>query len=217
MHVRFSSFIRRDLAAFGALMFIGLLAGAEAMADDFVGDPYPLEKCFCDEFLDDLAVIIDFEGREIRFCKEECRSDFESAHHTYIPIIDERIINQQRDAYPLETCVVCGKAMEESGGLDEVCLNRLFRICGYDCQEKLKKDPAKHFAKLDRAVVEKQRKSYPLKRCIVSGKPLGKTAVDYVVANYLVRLADADQIESFNELPGKYLAELRKAMAKDGD
>lgn len=217
MHVRFSSCDRRFLAAFAALTLIGFLAKAEAMADDFVGDPYPLEKCFCDELLDDLAVIIDFEGREIRFCKEECRSDFESAHHTYIPIIDEGIINQQGDVYPLETCVVCSKAMEESGGLDEVCLNRLFRICGYGCQEKLKKDPAKYFAKLDRAVVEKQRKSYPLKKCIVSGKPLGKTAVDHVVANYLVRLADADQIESFNELPSKYLADLRKAMVKDGD
>jgi len=213
MHVRCSSFLRRGLVAFGALTLIGQLATTEALGNDYVGDPFPLEKCIvCDEILDDLAVILDFFGREIRLCKEECNSEFVGDTQSWIRMIDERITDRQQDVYPLKTCVVCGKALEGSYALNEVCLNRLFRVCGYECQDKLQEDPAKPFAKLNRAVIEKQKKSYPLKKCIVSGKPLGKSAVDYVVANLLVRLADAGQIDSLNENPAKYLAELREAL-----
>jgi len=209
MRVRSTSFVLLGLATFAAMAVIGSLARAQ----EPVGDPYPLEKCIvCEQILDDLAVIVDFFGREIRFCKEDCRSDFESGHDTWIRTIDERITDQQRDVYPLKTCVVCDTPLEESAELDEVFLNRLFRLCSYDCQEKLKKGAAKYFDKLNRAVVEKQKKSYPLKKCIVSGKPLGDEAVDHVVANQLVRLADYGQIDSFNETPGKYLAKLREVL-----
>ena len=55
MRVRFSSSARRSLVAFAAVAIIGLTGTAEALGNDFVGDPYPLEKCFCDEFLDDVG------------------------------------------------------------------------------------------------------------------------------------------------------------------
>jgi len=67
---------------------------------------------------------------------------------------------------------------------------------------------------VNRAAVEKQKAGYPLTKCVVSGKPLGKDAVDHVVGNQLVRLADADQIEVFNQNPGEFLAKVREALRK---
>ena len=76
---------------------------------------------------------------------------------------------------------------------------------------KLKKEPAKYFGELDLAVVESQMKDYPLKTCLVSGKPPGSELVDYVIANQLVRLADFDQLILFQEAPGKFLKKLQAA------
>ena len=55
------------------------------------------------------------------------------------------------------------------------------------------------------AAVAKQKPGYPLTKCVVSGKPLGKHAIDYVVGNQLVRLADAEQIKIFNQNPARDL------------
>lgn len=52
--------------------------------------------------------------------------------------------------------------------------------------------------------------AYPLKTCVVSGKSIGGEVIGHVVANQLVKLAGFDQLMTFNENPGKYLATIRE-------
>ena len=129
-------------------------------------------------------------------------------------MVDDRIKEEQGPFYPLDTCVVDGTKLDDSNRLDVVFRNRLFRVCSDECQKKLEQSPAKYFALVNRAVVKKQKAGYPLSACVVSGKPLGPDAVDHVVGNQLVRLADADQIEPFNQNAGEFLAKVREALRK---
>ena len=179
-------------------------------------DPYPLVECvILDVPLAKGARVFSHLGREIRVCCQECVEEFRKNHFTWTTAIDERITNVQRPLYPLATCVVDGKPLEEGHVIEAVVRNRLFRLCGYDCQDELDKHPEQYFPRLNAAVVAKQKPRYPLDKCVVSGKPLGPKAVDCVVGNQLVRLADDKQLSRFlrSPGPGKYLAELRTAAA----
>jgi len=180
--------------------------------DSEVGDPYPLLNCvILDEPLDRRAKRIDDDGRDIRVCSKECVEEFEKNGHTWLQVIDDRITQQQTKVYPTTKCIVDGQSLEEFGAIDFIFRNRLFRICSYDCQEKIEKKPGEYFEKLNKAVIEKQKPTYPLTKCVVSGKPLGKNALDLVVANQLVRLANEGMVDRFDQTPGKYLEAVRKA------
>lgn len=217
MHSILSRFGWRHLAASLMVVFLSVLVHVAAQDTDNkpVGDPYPLEKCvIMDVPLDKRAHVLELNGREIRVCCSDCEDTFRAKFETWVRTLDDRIKDQQRSLYPLDICVVDETKLEDSNRLDVVVCNRLFRVCSAGCQERLDRDPAKYFAIVNKAVIEKQKESYPLTKCIVSGKALGSDAVDHVVANQLVRLANADQIDAFNKTPGKYLAQVREAAKK---
>lgn len=69
--------------------------------------------------------------------------------------------------------------------------------------------------KLDKAVIAKQKDSYPLATCVVSGEKLGEMGapVDYVYHNQLVRFCCGGCIEAFEKEPAKYLSKLTTADA----
>lgn len=217
MRIQSSSFSGCGFLAKAVLLIVGMAAAArgEPASEAIESDPYPLENCVVMQGpLPKGAQVIDVGDREIRVCCEDCVGTFRSQANHWLPIVDERIKDQQRDFYPRDTCVVDGTKLDDFNRQDFVFRNRLFRLCSEDCQKKLEQNPAKYFALVNRAVVEKQKARYPLNKCIVSGQPLGKSAVDHVVGNQLVRLADADQIEAFNKSPGEYLAKVRAAAKK---
>ncbi len=179
--------------------------------DPGIGDPYPLVNCvLSDEPLDEEYKTIDFQGREIRVCCSDCVTRFSEETDFRISEINRRLIEQQKPWYPLDKCIVTGKALGE-GTIEHIFRNRLFRLSSLEAMAKLEKAPSQYFGELDLAVVEKQAKKYPLKTCVVSDKPLDDGAIDHVVANQLVRLAGYDQLAAFNENPGKYLAKIRDA------
>lgn len=209
----FNSQHRRLLAAGAVLAIISFLAHANSndLDDASAGDPYPLPNCVIrDEPLEKRCQAIDFMGRDIRVCCNECVDQFKKEHHTWIRELDDRLTRQQRDFYPLDTCAVDGQPLVTGLVLELVFRNRLFRLCSLECQRKLEQEPARSFARLNAAVVTKQKPACLLDACIVTGEPLGKAAVDYVIANQLVRLARAEVAEQFKRTPGKYLAKLRE-------
>jgi len=176
-----------------------------------IGDPYPLEICLLsDEPLEDDPEIFDYQGQEVRVCCNDCMSRFADEAFLHVDAIKKRLIEQQKPVYPLKKCIVTGKALD-GDAVDFVFRNRLFRLSSSDAEVELKKNPSKYFGDLDFAVIEKQKGSYPLKTCVVSDKALGDDAIDHVIANQLVRLADFDQILEFNKNPGKYLYKIRSA------
>jgi len=209
---RWAFALTKLLAAVGFSVKASAAAEKEPKWRSRPADPYPLVDCVvCDSVLDEDSEFIDVDGREMRVCGNlDCGSQFVSSTERWMEVADERMTDQQKPLYPLESCLVKGESLETTGAVPFVFRNRLFLLSSEDCRDAIRQEPEKYFRLLNKAVVEKQKPNYPLDKCIVSGQALGEKAIDYVVANQLVRLADESQIEAFDRMPGAFLADLRK-------
>jgi len=94
------------------------------------------------------------------------------------------------DPYPLSTCPVSGAALGSMGDPAVRTIDgREVRFCCPPCIPTFEADPAKHWRKIDEAIIKDQRPLYPLTTCIVSGEQLPDDGVvEVVVGNRLVRL-----------------------------
>lgn len=181
------------------------------------GDGHPYTLGTCPVSGEELGhegdpVVREFDGREVRFCCDDCVEKFEADPAGYLAKIDEQIIAQQRMHYPLTTCIVSGESMIEDGkftGVDVVYKNRLVRFCCDKCAGKFAKDPASVLAKLDKAMIEQQRAAYPLNTCVISGEELGGMGdpVEKLYMNRLVRFC-------CERCVGKFEKDLAGGMAK---
>ena len=138
-------------------------------------------------------VIVEHEGRELRFNSEASAKAFRTEPARYLAAVDGAIVRQQLALYALDTCLVSGEKLGGSMGaaIDHVYGNRLIRFCCKGCLPKFEEDPDSYLAKLDAAVVATQLPTYPLKTCVVSGEDLGGSMgdpIDHVMGNRLVRL-----------------------------
>lgn len=154
------------------------------------------------------------EGREIKFCCKGCPPKFDADTAGYLKKLDDAIIAQQLPGYPTDTCVIDGKKLGSMGDpVNIVVENRLVRLSCGACLKELHADHAKAIAKLDEAVIAKEKPHYPLETCVVSGKKLGEMGepVEYIHAGHLVRLCCKKCVAGFEKEPGKYLEMLEKA------
>lgn len=203
--------------------------GAKAEAGKITGDPYTLTTCPVSGMaLGKMGkpVVHNYNGREVRFCCEGCVGKFEKNADEYIQKIDAEVIKQQSEVYPLETCLVTGGKLGSMGEpVNYVYNNRLVKLCCAGCIEQIEADPAKYIAKLDEAVIAKQKDTYKLTTCAVTDEKLeamGKP-VDVVIANQLVRLCCAGCKGKLMEDPTAYLSKVQgketgkaEAKAEDG-
>ena len=160
------------------------------------------------------AIVKEYEGRQVRFCCQGCVKPFEADLEKNLTKVDAALVQQQTPHYPLDTCIISGGKLGSMGGpLDHLYGNRLIRFCCKGCIEPFEKDAAKHLAKLDKAVIEKQKPAYPTDKCLVSGSKLGSMGepIDYVLGNRLIRLCCKGCIAKVNKEPAKYLKELDAA------
>jgi YHS domain-containing protein len=176
------------------------------------GDVYPLDTdAVSGEKLGDKPVIMQVEGREFRFANQANADKFKAEPAKFKAAVDEKIVAQQTALYPLDTCPISGKKLGEMGKpMDVVVGNRLVRLCCGGCKSKLEKDSAATIAKLDEAVIAKQKASYKLETCPISGEKLGADGqpFDVVVAGRLVRLCCKDCEKTLRADPSKALAKL---------
>jgi len=189
-------------------------SAAGAKADDRVGDPYPLDTCpVTGKKLGTMGdpVIKAYHGREVRFCCAGCPETFEKDMAASLTKLDEKIVKDQSPLYPVKTSIVTGKDLPEKP-FEFVYGNRLVRLGAESEKAEFLKDAKKHLAALDKAVVEKQGKEYPLKTCPVSkeelgseGKGMGKP-VDMVVAGRLIRLCCKACKPDVEKDPAKFIA-----------
>lgn len=188
-----------------------------------IGDAYTLDFCpVTGEPLgsmgDPLALVV--EGRAVKVCCKGCIGKLQKDPAKYLAKVDEALIAAQKPYYPLKTCVVTGEPLSKDGadiGVDAVIGNRLFRLCCKDCITKVKEDPAKYFALLDKAVIEAQGPHYPLTTCLVAEKSkLGSMGdpVELVIGNRLVRFCCKSCVAKFEANPAAHLAKLDAAWAK---
>lgn len=186
-------------------------------------DPYPLDTCpVTGEKLGGMGdpVIKVYDGREVRFCCNNCVKKFEADKAAYWKKIDEQIVKEQLAFYPMTTCPISGEALGGMGApIDYVYNNRLVRFCCNNCVKKFVKDPKPTLAKLDEAVIKQQAGHYPIKTCMISGDELGGdmgAPIDRVYNNHLVRFCCEDCIKKFENEPAKYLATLDEAWKNQG-
>jgi YHS domain-containing protein len=201
--------------AAACLLVAGAAWAADApKAEAPKGDPYPLKTCpVSGKELDKNAVTKTIDGREIKFCCENCPAKFEADKATYMKKVDDAIVAQEKPTYAVSTCPVSGKEIPKDGGVDKVIGNRLVRFCCENCPAKYEADPAKYEAKLNSDIINAQKASYPLTTCVVSGEKLGEMGEprDVVVENRLVRLCCGGCEKKLRANPSMYLSKIDEA------
>ncbi|HIA47762.1 MAG TPA: hypothetical protein EYN96_07290 [Candidatus Hydrogenedentes bacterium] len=181
------------IAAVAAVLMMVLAPASQA--EERVGDPFTLDVCpvsgaKLDSKGDPVVMILD--GREVKFCCAGCKPQFEADPAGFIAKIDKLVIAQQKDFYPVQTCVVGGGKLGSMGDpIEMVVNNRHVRLCCAGCKDKLTADPVAFIAKLDKAVIAAQTKTYNLTQCPISGETLNANALNIVVGNRLVKLCCA--------------------------
>ena len=208
MKLRFHLAIAMGMAVIASASF-----GAEPVSNT---ESYALDICpVSGEKLGSMGdpITREIEGREVKFCCEACIAPYEADVEGFSDKIDEAIIAQQKDHYPLDTCVVMDQVeLGEMGDpVDYVYGNRLVRFCCGGCVSAFEDDPEQYIKKLDAAVVEQQREDYPLDTCVVMGRPLGSDPIEVVIANRLVRLCCPGCVSDIAEEPAKYFEAIDEA------
>jgi len=196
----------------------GLLIPTFAIADERVGDPWPLETCVvAGAKLGSMGepIIKLHEGREVRFCCAGCVGAMAAEPEVYLAKADAEIVKQQLPHYPLDHCIVDRSAKlsdDPEENSHHVIGNRLFILCCAGCEKAIVADPEKYFHALDQAVIAKQRDDYPLDTCPVSGQPVDSAeAIDIVIANQMVRLCCKGCVPKVYERPLIVLDKLAQA------
>jgi YHS domain-containing protein len=119
------------------------------------------------------------------------------------------------DDYPLTTCPVTGAKLGAMG--KPVIHNykgREVRFCCSGCIAKFDKEPDKYLKLMDATIIAKEKASYPLTTCVVTGEKLGAMGegIDYVAKNnHLVRFCCKACIAKFEKDPAPYLKKLADA------
>ena len=184
------------------------LVGGSAFAqseDDYEGDPYTIGVCSVSgELLGSMGdpILLNHEGRDIRFCCAGCSPKFESDPGQFISKIDALMVEAQKGHYPLDTDVVSGDPLGDAP-VDVIHNNRLVRFSSQMSAQKFLKDSDAFIAKLDEAVIAKQVESYPLDVCVISGEELTAMGepIQLVAANRLVQFCCAGCVDKFWESP----------------
>jgi YHS domain-containing protein len=180
------------------------------------GDPYMLKVCpVSGEELGTMGdpVVQVKNGREVRFCCNSCPGKYDADPKKFNAKIDALMIEDQKALYPLTTDVVTGQALPADDKIvDVVHFNRLVRLGSQDSAQTFAKSPDQYIAKLDEAVIAKQKASYPTDKCIVSGNALtsmGKPVLK-VYGNRLIQFCCDNCPATFEANPLKYTPKLEK-------
>jgi YHS domain-containing protein len=180
---------------------------------------YPLTTCpISGEPLDSMGKPMDMvhEGRLVRFCCKSCVKEFKKDPAPALKKIDEGVVQAQKASYPLTKCVVSGEELGSAGEpVDYVQGTRLVRLCCKDCIKGVQKDPAKALATVDAALIEAQKKTYPLTTCLVCSKKIEGAGVDHLYGVRLVRFCSDACAPAFDKEPAKFVAQLDAAPKKN--
>jgi hypothetical protein len=120
---------------------------------------------------------------------------------------DAAIIKDQKPSYPLTKCPISGEALGKDA-VDVVKNGQLVRVCCGNCVKAVE---AKHVDAVKAAVIEAQKKDYPLAVCPISGQKLGDGAVDIVHGTRLVRVCCGKCVTAFEKDPKATMSMLDKA------
>jgi len=143
-------------SAYGQMQGQEMMKPAQKMeSKEMMKADYPIDYCLVTgEKLGAMGAPYkyDHNGREIQFCCGGCVSAFEKDPESYMAKLDAAIIAQQKENYPIETCVVTGEKLSSmSEPVDYIYNNQLVRFCCGGCIAPFEKDPDKYLQKLNSA------------------------------------------------------------------
>jgi len=185
----------------------------------FAGDPYllPVDPTGVKLPALEQQLVVDHEGRELRFANEESLATFRAAPERFLARVDREMIADQLPLYPLMTCPISGEKLGGEMGepIDVLYTNRLVRLCCKMCIKKFEASPDKVIERLNAAVTEQQARNYPLTTCPVSGEALEEgEIVDRVVSGRLIRLCCKMCTKKVAADPARFVHEVDMARAK---
>ncbi|MCH2136692.1 MAG: hypothetical protein MK101_08935 [Phycisphaerales bacterium] len=118
-------------------------------------------------------------------------------------------------AYILPNCPLSRKGIES---MNQPATKRIgdrdVSVCCPGCFRRIEENPDRYNKRIDDWIIERQKGVYPLKTCIVTGRPLGEDTVDLVFGNRLVRLCCGQCAITFKADPAKHLKALDAALIK---
>jgi YHS domain-containing protein len=97
-----------------------------------------------------------YRNRLLRFCCEGCVKPFQKEPATHLKRLDDAVITQQSEAYPLATCLVSGEKLGSMGApVDKVYGVSLVRFCCKGCIKTFESDPPTYMSRLHEAWMSK--------------------------------------------------------------
>jgi YHS domain-containing protein len=116
---------------------------------------YPMTTCpISTEPLDAMGTPVNHvhNNRLVRFCCKGCLKAFRKDPAASLATLDEAVIAQQLEDYPLSTCLISRQKLGSMGEpINYVVANRLVRFCCGGCAGAFNKAPSVHLATLDEA------------------------------------------------------------------
>jgi len=112
---------------------------------------YPMDSCPVGGPLGSMGEPMNFiyMNRLVRFCCGGCEKSLVGDPVKYMAKLDKAYADAQREAYPLDTCIVAGGELGSMGEPYEIVAGtRLVRFCCDGCLPKFRADPAKYLAGL---------------------------------------------------------------------
>jgi hypothetical protein len=159
-------------------------------------------------------------GREIRFESVQCAATFEIDRAKYLNPANEQMVREQLPQYPAMNCVVMpAESLADptgpNAGKDENIIvgNRLVRTCCGQCARRVRRDPVKWLAQVDKGIVADQGAKYALKVCVISGAPLPAEPVNVFIGSRLVEVATPADALKAQQNPIETLTKLDAALA----
>ena len=179
---------------------------------------YPLDTCLVSGEKMDKPVDVVANGQLLRTCCNTCAKKVKANPTDFIAKVKKAVVADQKDSYPLKTCAVMGEELAEEDIIEHVHGTRLVRLCCKGCIRGFQKDPAKTMAKIDAALIEQQKKTYPMDTCVVSKQKLGSMGdpIDVLYGTQLVRLCCKGCTKAYQKDPAGTVAKIRAAAKKAG-
>jgi hypothetical protein len=112
---------------------------------------YPMENCPVGGKLGSMGEPVNFVymNRLVRFCCMSCKDSLVSEPAKYMAKLDAAYAQQQREAYPIDKCVVTGAPLGSMGDPVEVVAGTtLVRFCCASCLPRFKANPGEFIAKV---------------------------------------------------------------------
>ena len=131
-------------------------------------------------------------GNLYRTCCKRCAAKVKEDPTKARGKVERAVIAAQKPLWPMAKCPISDEAYggESGAPVDMVVGMRYVKLCCNGCKRGLAKAPDRIFAKVDKALIAEQTKTYPLTTCVISGEDLGSMGepIDKLYGTTLVRL-----------------------------